>query len=355
MTDDRERKTPSWRHVLTIAGLLGIVTLSGRCRDRTDAQTPGAPAPAAGTDRLQVLLTCLTLVTGVAALPVAFTQGRPASAILMLAAVLAGLGVVFVRTWRRGGRAHGGRWAAGVTAVLVVAGTATVIAIPAGRSFLVYKTLGFHDPRHAAKLGQITIADSAARFRVQAPIRSVGADAQQLTDVSVSLDWNANVTMACDSGTITYRLRDRLAVGRTGHAGRTAVDVGSGGLKNHWIPATGSLHEFCVSGRLDLTFNSGVTIEKQARLTLYIDIPKVMKATYLRVANPDGTGLEKSGSLVSHVDIPDPIDAEHPGRARNGYLTITLRATTSSGTRLSACRTVYGIDVTGSEKARPGC
>jgi hypothetical protein len=323
------------RSVETVAG--GVLVMARRSRSGSAGKQ--------ATEYLERILQIATLSAAIIALPVAIFQGRPASAVTALIAVIAGMVLAVVHVWRArlpsGQRRYRWqRWAGTLIAFGSLASLAIACIAPATRGAVLYDILGFRRP----EVSQLTIAAGSGHYRIQIPIYNVQDQDDQVDSVTVSVDWNENVDIACESNTAEYQLQDTVIVGAVGKTLRATVSDSSGGLANLSLPATGSLTTYCVGGSLEFTFQPGLIVRARSTALIYVDIPEQIRATHVRITGPVPSTPMPPGPIVADAtDIPDPVTGGP--ESQYSFVVIRSRVTLSSGTARSSCNVVKGIAV----------
>jgi hypothetical protein len=137
-------------------------------------------------------------------------------------------------------------------------------------------------------------------YRIQIPVSNDLAQSDQLDTVTVTIDWNASLGVGCLAFPVYYGLSDHVILTKSGNLVSASVKASSGGFTGFMFQASGSLHEYCTSGKLTFTFDPGLIIEPNSTALIYADVPKLINATTTHVQmQPEAKPIVKNGHIVA--------------------------------------------------------
>jgi hypothetical protein len=295
------------------------------------------------------------IVGGVVALTVALFQDRPASALALLALVLISSAAVLAYLWRArlpsGARKY--TWqprVATVSVAVIVVALSIVLVIPASREYALYDLIGLANPPRETAISGLVVGQNADSYRILASVSNASKIDQQLNQVWLDVYYNRNTKARCAARTYSYRLRDKVVLSGSGDRKdlEGSIEANQGGLEGYDLQIIGNYHAKCQEGRLLLSFNPNITLDKEATTELAIDIPKLLKAYSREVRRYDRPEKE-NGSFEGSLAIPvGPISAKghetltHPASLFVAKITVKIG---NPGRTLSACHELSGPDV----------
>lgn len=294
------------------------------------------------------------IVGGVVALAVALSKDKPASALALVAVVLISSAAVLAYLWRArlpsGARKY--TWqprVATVSVAVIVVASSIVLVIPASREYALYDIIGLANPPRETAISGLVIAQNTDSYRILASVSNASKIDQQLNRVWLDVYYNRNTKVRCAASTYSYRLRDEVVLSGSGDRKdlEGSIKANEGGLKGYDLQITGNYHAKCQEGRLLLSFDPTITLEKEATTELAIDIPKLLKAYSRKVDRYNRP--EENGSFEGSLAIPvGPISAKghetltHPASLFVAKIAVKIG---NPGRTLSACHELSGPDV----------